>query len=747
MTAAALLQRAAPATGPVPAAPARRLPFLQRACACGGSAGASGKCSGCETQEKLGASLLQPKLTVSAPDDPYEKEADAVAERVMRMPGPASRPMPIRRLIQRQPEEPDEELVSAKLGGPVQRDPMGPEDEDEPVAQRKAAGGAGPSPPATFAAALGASPGGTALPAAARSFFEPRFQRDLGHVRIHDGPSAAAMARDINARAFTAGADIYFAPGQYDPHSSAGRRLLAHELTHVFQQGGRQMIRRQGGQRCTGVTLELPGTIVFEGTAGPLRADLRTNMPATGGPYTISYDRASDQFVIAPWPTHDVIVEVSLSQRTAAEIETYRQYRDSLAGHPAPLTVGGGGGGETATAQDAAQPVVHFSVRDIAPDELRSQYGVDPAQIPEGVIVPLARAAEAAVGPALLFGPQFVPTPMGMVPANSTGFLWTQGHLSLFATPGGSPTIIGYRGNLGWYVGETLFTTIGFTRGRDYFTERLLRGVPGSMRNDAAFPLMGGQQAAIYVRRTPAEAEAFALRLTQTEHGGEYRYSPPRSDAPAGSGEARMFERLRANPPEGVLCTNNCITVPHSEIEAAIGGRPSLRLPDGSEIDLSTGRTSSGGVDAQRMGRARDMSTYTQEGTLPPGAQRITYTPRAAGAVGVIRVGGSLMLIYGVYQTTSRLTEAYDTPHFRRAAGEEIGAWSFGLVGSAIGAGAATATAAALTTATGAAVICAPGGPIDLACVAVGFAGGLVGGFIFGTAGALIGGEIAERTQ
>lgn len=232
MTGAAPQLRAA-----LPAAAAPAVPrMLQRACACGGSAGVSDKCAGCDSEEKLGASLLQPKLTVSAPDDPYEQEADEVAERVMRMPAAGAAPLPVHPLIQRE------------AAAPLQRDPMGPEEEqedDEPVAQRKAATGAGPAAPAGLAAALGSPSSGALLPAAARSFFEPRFQRDLGHVRIHDGASAGAMARDINARAFTTGPDIYFGPGQYDPASSAGRRLLAHELTHVFQQGGERTLRRK----------------------------------------------------------------------------------------------------------------------------------------------------------------------------------------------------------------------------------------------------------------------------------------------------------------------------------------------------------------------------------------------------------------------------------------------------------------------------------------------------------------------
>lgn len=78
---------------------------------------------------------------------------------------------------------------------------------------------------------------GAALPDASRSFFGPRFGHDFGSVRVHSGAQAAELARAVNARAFTVGANIFFGAGQYVPASDTGRALLAHELTHVVQQG------------------------------------------------------------------------------------------------------------------------------------------------------------------------------------------------------------------------------------------------------------------------------------------------------------------------------------------------------------------------------------------------------------------------------------------------------------------------------------------------------------------------------
>jgi outer membrane protein OmpA-like peptidoglycan-associated protein len=81
--------------------------------------------------------------------------------------------------------------------------------------------------------------GGQPLAAVTRNFFEPRFGRDFGHVRIHQDGNAAGVSHSINARAFTMGKGIFFDSGQYQTQSSEGKRLLGHELTHVVQQGGR----------------------------------------------------------------------------------------------------------------------------------------------------------------------------------------------------------------------------------------------------------------------------------------------------------------------------------------------------------------------------------------------------------------------------------------------------------------------------------------------------------------------------
>jgi hypothetical protein len=78
--------------------------------------------------------------------------------------------------------------------------------------------------------------GGRPLDSTTRDYFAMRFGRDFGDVRVHTDGSADAAARGLRATAYTTGRDIVFRQGAYAPESSSGRRLLAHELTHVVQQ-------------------------------------------------------------------------------------------------------------------------------------------------------------------------------------------------------------------------------------------------------------------------------------------------------------------------------------------------------------------------------------------------------------------------------------------------------------------------------------------------------------------------------
>jgi hypothetical protein len=80
---------------------------------------------------------------------------------------------------------------------------------------------------------------------ATRTFFERRFGAGLSQIRVHTGERAAETARSLKARAYTSGDDVVFGRGEYNASTAAGKRLLAHELTHSIQQRGRSRVLDQ----------------------------------------------------------------------------------------------------------------------------------------------------------------------------------------------------------------------------------------------------------------------------------------------------------------------------------------------------------------------------------------------------------------------------------------------------------------------------------------------------------------------
>lgn len=168
-------------------------------------------------------SVIQAKLAVGEVNDPLEHEADRTADRVMRAPEPQLEPTCA--CGGGCPKCQTEKL--ARGPARLQTNYVGPGDLGSTVAP--------PIVPEVLR-----SPG-QPLDAATRAFMEPRFGHDFSRVRVHSDTPADRSARAVNAHAYTSGHNIVFAAGQYLPGTREGNRLLAHELTHVLQQGfGRQ---------------------------------------------------------------------------------------------------------------------------------------------------------------------------------------------------------------------------------------------------------------------------------------------------------------------------------------------------------------------------------------------------------------------------------------------------------------------------------------------------------------------------
>lgn len=194
---------------------------LDTSAACGKSADNN---DGAPSPADAGAAppAMQAKLTVNQPGDPFEQEADRIADQVLRMSS----------------GEPSFGRTSTVVQRAIlQRCAcQHKEEEEQRKVQRKEESSGGQEAPAGVENVL-RSGGGQALDAETRAFMEPRFGHDFSRVRIHADAQAADSAHAVRARAYTVGQDVVFGAGQFSPGTTEGKRLLAHELTHTVQQG------------------------------------------------------------------------------------------------------------------------------------------------------------------------------------------------------------------------------------------------------------------------------------------------------------------------------------------------------------------------------------------------------------------------------------------------------------------------------------------------------------------------------
>ena len=161
---------------------------------------------------------IQPKLTINQPNDIYEQEADANSEKVM--------------LMRNEPQA--NSFFFKPAPPPLQRKCTHCEEEEE--LHRKESNEEEALAGKSTENYLHTLSGGTPLGDSDRSFFESRMGQDFSGVRVHTDNNASESAKDINARAYTRSSDIVFGSGEYQPGTDGGKKLLAHELTHVVQQ-------------------------------------------------------------------------------------------------------------------------------------------------------------------------------------------------------------------------------------------------------------------------------------------------------------------------------------------------------------------------------------------------------------------------------------------------------------------------------------------------------------------------------
>ena len=226
--------------------------------------------------------VLQTKLSLGKPHDMYEQEADTVASRVVKQlsqvnktsvesASEANQPV---HMVQRQEEEElamqrptesiqrqeDEEYAMLRETEPIQRQVEGEEEEEEAIQLRRSEQiqrqedeelamlrgsevdqstrlDHGPVTDEVENQVQRARQGGEVMDTSTQAQMENGFGYDFGQVHIHNDAQSDQIARQLNSEAFTVKGDIFFRNGRYNPTSTQGQDLLAHELTHVVQQG------------------------------------------------------------------------------------------------------------------------------------------------------------------------------------------------------------------------------------------------------------------------------------------------------------------------------------------------------------------------------------------------------------------------------------------------------------------------------------------------------------------------------
>jgi hypothetical protein len=215
--------------------------------------------------------VVQTKLSIGHPHDVYEKEADSVADRVIQrlsQGGGSHEKAPVvtplgnagiqecaacekEERLERKEEDEIGELKKGKIQkkpifdsnedppeeGPIQRKCNHCKEEEKKL-QKKGGDGSTAASPSLESRLSSHRGGGTPMSRETNSSMSQAFGADFSGVRVHTDSGAAAMNNQLHAHAFTQGKDIYFNTGKYDDRSTEGKKLLAHELTHVVQQNG-----------------------------------------------------------------------------------------------------------------------------------------------------------------------------------------------------------------------------------------------------------------------------------------------------------------------------------------------------------------------------------------------------------------------------------------------------------------------------------------------------------------------------
>ncbi|HBB35198.1 MAG TPA: hypothetical protein DC064_26255 [Cyanobacteria bacterium UBA9273] len=258
----------------------------------------------------VAGSGIQTKLTVGTPGDPYEQEADRVAAQVVSMSvAPDNLPQVQRFELE---DNPFHSWMSAPVMTPVVQRQLDEQVQMSALIQRTFQGGETEASVDLESRLNASKAGGSPLSEEARGFMEPRFNSDFSGVRVHTGSEAVQMNQELGAQAFTHGRDVFFNQGKYNPGSTEGKLLLAHELTHVVQQTGVVQRQHQKPQQSTINLKEVP---ILEGAAP--KSNVLSHLQSLGG--TAGHDSSVYRKEILQFQRENPADKIAASQQQVLE--------------------------------------------------------------------------------------------------------------------------------------------------------------------------------------------------------------------------------------------------------------------------------------------------------------------------------------------------------------------------------------------------------------------------------------------
>ena|GEM_PF-3801876 len=292
------------------------------------------QCADCAKEEKeqvgeekkdLEEIGIQTKLTIGAPGDTYEQEADRVASQVMSMSAPPDSSASVQlQLDTNHPHHPKQIWQRAQSIKPVMQRQIDPRVQMRQMIQR-AHQIDGNQASGNLENRLNASKGGgSPLSEDVRGFMEPRFGADFSGVRVHTGGEAVQMNQELGAQAFTHGSDVYFGAGE----EPGNNELTAHELTHVVQQSQVRVntttqLKGLGVDNATGLEYEVDAT---GAKSTGSRQSGRLGMEAKGGTQVpVQMRIASAPLQIQKAPSQEPSVPIDIRFKANISGEEFKQ--------------------------------------------------------------------------------------------------------------------------------------------------------------------------------------------------------------------------------------------------------------------------------------------------------------------------------------------------------------------------------------------------------------------------------------